>query len=172
MHSGGGFNIEAQQPTRTLEMIYTPSSGGNVLFANGSAIFEWSTNGTINKNGIASIYVNGKNVSTETNVFNYFTVSYPHHVVIVLNQNTSGILKINQNLDGTSYGLDSKYNNIAIYPSALSSSQIVKHYDYYIGNWSNDSNQDNLTISESVSGNNGTAYSLYSIELSGSNITI
>ena len=172
MHSSGGFNIESSVTSRTLEMIYTPGSGTNVLFANGSKIFEWSANGTVTKNGISSIYVNGQNVTSQTNCFNYFTVGLPHHVVIVLSTSTSGLIKINQNVAGTSYGLGSKYNNIAIYQNELTEAQILRHYNYYIGNWSNVIGQEVLSIQESASGNDLTAYSVYSIELAGSNITI
>lgn len=172
MHSSGGFNIESSVTSRTLEMIYTPGSGTNVLFANGSKIFEWSANGTVTKNGISSIYVNGQNVTSQTNCFNYFTVGLPHHVVIVLSTSTSGLIKINQNVAGTSYGLGSKYNNIAIYQNELTEAQILRHYNYYIGNWSSTIGQEVLSIQESASGNDLTAYSVYSIELSGSNITI
>ena len=172
MHSSGGFNVESSVTSRTLEMIYTPGSGTNVLFANGSKIFEWSANGTVTKNGISSIYVNGQNVTSQTNCFNYFTVGLPHHVVIVLSTSTSGLIKINQNVAGTSYGLGSKYNNIAIYQNELTEAQILRHYNYYIGNWSNVIGQEVLSIQESASGNDLTAYSVYSIELAGSNITI
>jgi Concanavalin A-like lectin/glucanases superfamily len=172
MHSSGGFNIESSVTSRTLEMIYTPGSGTNVLFANGSKIFQWSTDGTITKSGISNIYVNGQNVTSQTNCFNYFTVGLPHHVVIVLSTSTSGLIKINQNVAGTSYGLGSKYNNIAIYQNELTEAQILRHYNYYIGNWSNAIGQEVLSIQESASGNDLTAYSVYSIELAGSNITI
>ena len=73
---------------------------------------------------------------------------------------------------GTSYGLGSKYNNIAIYQNELTEAQILRHYNYYIGNWSNVIGQEVLSIQESASGNDLTAYSVYSIELAGSNITI
>jgi hypothetical protein len=172
MHDSGGFNIDAASPTRTIEMIYTPGSGKNVLFANGSKIFEWSATGVINKNGISSIYVNGQDVTSQTNSLNYFTIGYPHHVVLVLSNNTSGVIKINQNIDGSSYGSGSYYNNIAIYPTELTPVQILKHYSYYIGNWSNAVASETLSVSESASGNDSLAYSIYSIELAGSNITI
>ena len=172
MHNSGGFNIETASPARTIEMIYTPGSGKNVLFANESKIFEWSANGTINKNGISGIYVNGINVTSETNCLNYLTNGYPHHVVLVLSSNTNGLIKINQNVDGTSYGTGSYYNNIAVYPTALSASQILNHYNYYIGNWSNLLASETMSLEESTSGNDSLAYSIYSIELAGSNITI
>jgi hypothetical protein len=127
MHSTGGFNIESSRVSKTIEMIYTPASGKNVLFANGSKIFEWSIDGTINKNGIAAIYVNGQDVTSQTNCSSYFTVGFPHHVVIVLSSSTSGLIKINQNVSGNSYGVGSKYNNIAIYENELSVSQISNH---------------------------------------------
>jgi hypothetical protein len=172
MHDSGGFNIEAASPTRTIEIIYTPGSGKNILFANQSKIFEWSANGAINKNGITAIYVNGLNVTSETNSLNYLTEGYPHHIVLVLSSNTSGLIKVNQNIDGTSYGTGSYYNNIAIYPTELSASQILNHYNYYIGNWSNLLASETMSLEESTSGNDSLAYSIYSIELAGSNITI
>lgn len=172
MHDSGGFNIESSTPTRTIEMIYTPGLGKNVLIANGSKIFEWSANGTVNKNGISSIYVNGHDVTSQTDCLSYFTVGYPHHVLIVLDSDTSGLIKINQNVAGTSYGTGSYYNNIAIYPTALTEAQILNHYNYYIGNWSRLLASESITIQESASGNDSLAYSIYSIELAGSNITI
>jgi hypothetical protein len=172
MHDSGGFNIEAASPTRTIEIIYTPGSGKNILFANQSKIFEWSANGAINKNGITAIYVNGVNVTSETNSLNYLTEGYPHHIILVLSSNTSGLIKVNQNIDGTSYGTGSYYNNIAIYPTELSASQILNHYNYYIGNWSNLLASETMSLEESTSGNDSLAYSIYSIELAGSNITI
>jgi hypothetical protein len=172
MHNGGGFNIEASTTSKTIEMIYTPGAGKNVLFSNGSKIFEWSSNGTVNSNEISNIYVNGKNVTLQTNCSNYFTVGFPHHVVLTLPSPTSGLIKINQNVAGTSYGDGSKYNNIALYPNELTESQIINHYNYYIGNWSNLLGSETLSISESASGNDSLPYSIYSIELAGSNITI
>lgn len=172
MHDVGGFNIEASSPSRSIEMIYTPGSGKNVLFANESKIFEWSANGLVNKNGISAVYVNGKDVTSQTNCSSYFTVGFPHHVVLVLSSNTSGLIKINQNIAGTSYGQGSSYKNIALYTTPLTLGQIYNHYNYYIGNWSNMVGSESVSIAESTSGNDSLAYSVYSIELSGSNITI
>jgi len=172
MHEAGGFNIESSISASTVEMIYTPGAGKNVLISNGSMIFEWSSTGNINKSGISSIYVNGINVTSQTNCFNYFTVGYPHHVVITLPAQTEGLIKVNQNLDGTSYGSGSSYNNIALYPTQLTEYQIFNHYDYYIGNWSNTVADEEVSLTEFDSGSDLTPYSIYSIELSGSNITI
>lgn len=172
MHDIGGFSVDSTVATRSIEMIYTPGSGRNVLFSNGSKIFEWSPDGTINKSGVSEIYVNGQNVTSQTNVSNYFTVGFPHHIVITLSSATSGIIKINQNIGGTVYGVGSKYNNIAIYPSVLTSGQILRHYNYYIGNWSNSVGSEQLSIAESTLGNDLTPYSVYSIEFASSNIVI
>lgn len=172
MHDTGGFNIDTTMAVKTIEMIYTPGSGKNVLFANGSKILEWSSNGTINKSGISSIYVNGIDVTSQTNCSSYFTVGYPHHVIVTTTSPTSGEIKVNQNIDGTSYGAGSSYNNIAIYPEELTQTQIINHYNYYIGNWSNVVATEDLSLVEFDAGNDLTPYSIYSIELSGSNITI
>jgi hypothetical protein len=170
MHETGGFNIESSMAVRTLEMIYTPGNGENILFYNGSKIFKWSSSGVISKSGISNIYVNGVDVTSQTNCFNYFTPGYPHHVVVTLPSATDGLIKINT--DGDSYGTGSLYNNIAIYPTQLAQSQIINHYNYYIGNWSNLVASEQLSLIEFDEGNDLTPYSVYSIELAGSNITI
>lgn len=172
MHDGGGFNIESSVQTKTIEMIYMPGPGKNTLFSNGSKIFEWSSNGTINMSGVSRIYVNGINVTSQTNCSNYFTVGYPHHIVITMPEPTNGLIKINQNIDGTSYGTGSSYNNIALYPEEFTQAQIINHYNYYIGNWSNTVAFDNISLVEFADGSDSTPYSIYSIELAGSNITI
>ena len=84
MLDGGGINLDSANPYRTVEMIFTPVGGQNVLFSSNTKIFEWNSAGLINKSGISAIYINGVDHTSSTNISSFLTNGMPHHVVLVL----------------------------------------------------------------------------------------
>jgi hypothetical protein len=164
MYDGHGFSINAELSTKTIEMIYTPSAGENVLFSSPLAKYEWSTGGAVTKSGISEIYVNGVDRYSESNINDFLAEGLPHHIVIVLSSQESSGIKINQNQNDTKSGVGHLYSNIALYGYELLEHQIIKHYQLYTDNIVNLINDTSFSISESTTGNDSTAFVVFSVQ--------
>ena len=112
MNNGGGFDANINSKVRTIELIYTPGKEENILFKSQNSLFKWNQLGAITKNGISGIYVNGIDVTNETNVFNYFSPDIPHYVAITLLEDIETVIQFNY--DGVSYGLGSTFSNLSL----------------------------------------------------------
>jgi hypothetical protein len=163
MYDGHGFSLNNVPAIKAVELIFTPASGQNVLVSGSSKIYEWATNGAISKTAVSSIYVNGINRTSETNVSDFMSVGFPHHVVINFTSAATN-LKFNQNQTDSKSGLGNMYNNLAVYEDNLIASQILQHYLLYTGNISNSINDTSMTISEGSTGNDLTSFTLTSVE--------
>jgi len=134
--AGAGFNIPVTDSVSTIEMFFTPSDlTANTLLdvaSTGSytaSRYSWTTGGTITKTNIFKIYVNGVDKTSQTNISNVFLADNLHHVVLVLTQPCSGILKFNYSGSG---GPSSLYKNIALYDYQMSEALATEHYGSYI----------------------------------------
>jgi hypothetical protein len=163
MYNGHGFSLNSVPPVSCLELIFTPQYDQNVLFSGASKKYEWNSAGTVTKTGIASIYVNGIDRTSETNVWNFLVVDTPHHIVINLTSPDTNI-KFNQNQNDSKSGLGHMYNNVALYETSLSSNRISNHYLLYTGNTVNQINDTSFSISESSLGDDSTAFFITSVE--------
>jgi len=170
MYNGGGFNLESSNSFRTIEMIFTPVSGQNVLFSSNTKIFEWDSAGLINKSGVSGFYVNGVDHTASTNISSFLTTNMPHHIVIVLSTAATSNIRFNYNQNGTKSGGNNLYSNIALYPDALTSSQATTHYQLYTHQYVVSVSDTGVEISESSLGNDGTAYLINNTEYQSSNI--
>jgi hypothetical protein len=170
MLDGHGFNIDSLNSFRSIEMIFTPVHGKNVLFSSNSKNFSWDNSGEITKSGVSAIYVNGVDYTSSTNISSFFTDNVPHHVVLVLSSAATSNIKFNTSQDGTNYGGANVYSNIALYPTALTSTQILTHYQLYTRKYSIYVSDTAMTISEAGTGNDGTAYLINNSEYQSANI--
>lgn len=173
MYSGGGFKLDSSTPTRSIELIFTPSVSGslqNVLFSSNSKIFEWSSAGVINKSGISGIYVNGVDHSSAINVSSFLTRGMPHHIILVLSTSATSNIRFNYNQNGSVSGGNNLYSNIAIYPDPLSSAQATNHYQLYTHQYVLEVSDTSFSISESDLGNDGTAYLINNTEYQSASI--
>lgn len=164
MYEGHGFSLQDGIDVKSIEVIFTPSTGQNVLFSSPSKIYEWDGLGVINKNGISSIYVNGINRTDALNIYEFLSIGIPHHIIINLSSIASSGIKFNQNQGDTKSGLGHMYNNLAVYKDTLNQYNISRHYSLYMGSLSNLIDDTSLTIQEGTSGNNSTAFVLVSIQ--------
>jgi len=129
--STGGFKIASTESISSVEMLYTPSAlTASTLLNNTSANYSWNSSGVISKTNIASIYVNGINKTSETSVANIFQADRIYHIIMTFTTGISGDIKFNYNVSG---GPSNQFNNIALYPSQLTTTQISNHYSDYIG---------------------------------------
>lgn len=163
MYNGHGFSLNNIPEIKSVEMIFTPAAGQNVLVSGSSKIYEWSVDGTISKTAISSIYVNGINRTSQTNVFDFMSIGFPHHVVINFTSAATNI-KFNQNQTDSKSGIGSMYNNLAVYEDNLKASQIAQHYLLYTGNITNSINDTLIAISEASTGNDSTSVTLTSVD--------
>jgi len=134
--SGAGFNIPVKDSVSTVEMFFTPSAlTANTLFDSASegpytaSRYSWTNGGTITKTNISKIYVNGVDRTSQTNISNVLLADNLHHIVLVLTQPASGVLKFNYAGAG---GPSSLYKNVAIYNYQMSEAIAVEHYGSYI----------------------------------------
>jgi hypothetical protein len=156
MYDGHGFYIDTDRTTQTIEMFFTPDGTSNVLFSSDNAFFKWDESGTVSKNGINSIYINGTDRTSATNIFDFILSDVCHHISITTNSPSSSI-KFNQNQSGTEYGLNNLYSNIAIYEDQFTENEILENYNLYCSNNVSVVIEPGLTISEDASGNDNTA---------------
>lgn len=152
--AGAGFNIPVTDSVSTIEMFFTPSDlTANTLFdvaADGAytaSRYSWTTGGTITKTNISKIYVNGVDRTSQTNISNVFLADNLHHIVLVLTQPCSGILKFNYAGAG---GPSSLYKNIAIYDYQMSEALILEHYGSYIARPNVSVSDTSITLTESA----------------------
>ena len=152
--AGAGFNIPVKDPVSTIEMFFTPSD------LTASAIFDvpsegpytasrysWTNGGTITKTNISKIYVNGVDRTSQTNISNVFLADNLHHVVLVLTQPCSGVLKFNYTGSG---GPSSLYKNIAIYDYQMSEALATEHYGSYISRPNVSVSDTSMTLTDSA----------------------
>lgn len=152
--AGAGFNIPVVDPVSTIEMFFTPSDlTTNTLFdvaADGSytaSRYSWTNGGTITKTNISKIYVNGVDRTSQTNISNVFLADNLHHVVLVLSQPCSGILKFNYSGVG---GPSNLYKNIAIYDYPMSQTLVTEHYGSYVSRPNASISDTSMTLTESA----------------------
>jgi hypothetical protein len=134
--AGAGFNIPVTDSVSTIEMFFTPSDlMASTLFdvaADGAytaSRYSWTNGGTITKTNISKIYVNGVDRTSQTNISNVFLADNLHHIVLVLTQTCSGVLKFNYSGAG---GPSNLYKNVAIYDYQMSEALVLEHYGSYI----------------------------------------
>lgn len=170
MLEDGGINLDSVNPYRTVEVIFTPTGGENVLFSSNTKIFEWNTAGVINKSGISAVYVNGVDHTSSTNVSSFLTNGAPHHIILVLNSQATSNTRFNYNQDGSKSGGSNSYSNIAIYPDALTSLQAEVHYKLYTKQYVVSIADTSFSVSESDQGNDQTAYLINNTEYQSASI--
>ena len=170
MYNGGGIDIDSTNSYRSVELVFTPVSGENVLFSSNTKIFEWNNSGVITKSGISAVYVNGVDHTASTNISSFLTTGMPHHIVLILSTAATSNIRFNYNQTNTKSGGANTYSNIALYPDVLSSQQATTHYQLYTHQYVVSVSDPGLTISESSTGNDGTAYLINDTEYQSSNI--
>lgn len=132
--NGTGFDLNTDQSIKSVELFLTPySSAANTLLYSGDGTvtrMAWNGSGALSKANIASIYINGQDRSSITNIASYLTSNEPTHIVLEFTQAISGKIQFNYELSG---GASNLYKNIAIYESILGPTKALEHYNLYIG---------------------------------------
>jgi len=135
--AGSGFNLSATDNVHAIEMLFTPSTtGSNTLIyipASGSVPetkYAWNGSGAVSKANILSIFVNGVDRTSATNISTFLNEEELHHIVISLSAPINGDIQFNYLVSG---GPTCLYNNIAIYPEDITQAIVTKHYDLYLG---------------------------------------
>jgi hypothetical protein len=125
-----GFDIDLLEDYQTIELFYTRLSEGEngLLLSADGVVCSWDSAGAINYSGIDSIWVNGVNKSSESDVNNVFKLNQLSHVIIVLDAALNGIISFNNTTMGDTKGL---YQNITFYPSIFDSTMVTAHYNLY-----------------------------------------
>lgn len=162
MNNGGGFDASLSSEFSSIELIYTPGESSNILFSEGQSVLKWSADGTVTMSGIDYLNVNGVDVTNESNAFSYLVPGYPHYVFISLSAPSQNVIKFNY--DDTGFGTGSVFSNIAVYPEPLTEESVLKHFNMYIGSSPDPIDAGFTQVSESIAGNDETAYSIYDID--------
>jgi hypothetical protein len=163
MYKGHGFSLNSLPAVSCLELIFTPQYNQNVLFSGSSKKYEWDNAGAITKTGISSIYVNGIDRTSATNIWNFLVVDTPHHIVINFTSPDTSI-KLNQNQNDSKSGLGHMYNNVAVYESSLTVNTILNHYLLYTGNTVNQIDDTSFSLIESSFGDDSTPFFITVVE--------
>lgn len=130
-----GFPINTLMSVQTIEMFFTPVSlSANYLFYNDSAYYSWNGSGAITKSGVSGVYINGVDRTSATNISSFIKSGEIYHIVIVLSSSISTQIWFNVKVTNGTWsnsGPRNLYKNIAIYPSAFSSTLALDHYELY-----------------------------------------
>lgn len=147
-----GFYINANIPVQTIEFFYTPDDLTNSGLINSTATngyaasnYSWNNAGAISKTNIHSIYVNGVNKTSATSVSDVFIADDLHHVVITYTNAISGAIRASYSLIGTVRAL---IQNLAIYETQFTSTQILNHYNLYLSKSSSVAQDSTITLTE------------------------
>ena len=126
-----GFFLNSSKSIQAIEFFYTPSQqadSGLIYEESSSTNYEWHTSGSVSKDNIDFIAVNGVDCTSETSAYNIFKSNNLHHVFIRFSEPISGQIKFL----GSSYGCpESIIQNIAIYESDLDLSDAVSNFNLY-----------------------------------------
>ena len=132
-----GFYINANIPVKTIEFFYTPddltNSGLITSISNNgydASNVSWNGVGAMSKTNVNSLYVNGVNKTSVSNVSDIFTAGDLHHVAITYSEPISGPIKFNYSLGGS---VGCLIQNIGIYENQFTGTQILNHYNLYLG---------------------------------------
>jgi hypothetical protein len=117
-----GFAVNTSNDVYSVEMIYSPESSSASSIVEG---LSWSENGTLTKNGISAIYINGDDRTDSSNFIQLFPELEISHVVIVFDDPITGAIKFNEN------GSQALYQNIALYTYEISQPMALEHFDLY-----------------------------------------
>jgi hypothetical protein len=133
------FYIDTAKDIKSLEMILSPKSlSSGYLFYNKTGSTEsyisWAADGTISKNNITGLFINGQDLSSVSNISSYLYLEDPNYILIKTTSSMTGQIWLNGKQDGGNRdGVldDNMYQNIAIYESDLIDHQL--HYELYTG---------------------------------------
>jgi hypothetical protein len=92
--------------------------------------YFWDNSGTVTQENILSIYVNGIDKTTETNIEDVLNLKDINHVVINLVEPIKGKSTMHYSPNGSNAAV---YQNITLYKEDLSEEDIIKHYELYTG---------------------------------------
>lgn len=124
--ANGSFKISADN-IRTIEFFFTPTATtATTLISAPGLTLSWNASGTISKTGIDEFYVNGVSKTSTSSVSSVFAPGMLYLVTVVSALPMSGDIIFN--LSGPS----NSYNNIALYNSNLSISEIIDNFNFYI----------------------------------------
>ena len=135
--AGAGFDLNASSNVHAVEMIFTPSTlEANTLIylpANGSipqTKYAWNGSGTVSKANVLSIFVNGIDRTSATNISSFLVEEEPNYIVVNFTTPIYGSIQFNYLSSG---GPTCLYNNIAVYGKDITQLIINNHYNLYIG---------------------------------------
>ena len=141
-----GFYINPNIPVKTIEFFYTPDSlGKSGLITSTGSTYEWDLSGAITKTNINSIYVNGVNKTSKTDITEVFNIGELHYVVITYTNAISEAIKFNYSGD---ISVGCLIQNLAIYQDQFTSNQILEHYDLYLSKASAIAEDSTITLTE------------------------
>lgn len=151
---GAGFFIDTVNEVFNIEMFVTPKSlSSGYLFYNKTDGVEyslsWEPNGDLIKSNISNLYINGQDISSQTNIYSYIEIDEPNYILIKLSDSISGKIWINTKSENNvrSGSLD---NNIYKYISIYEEEEIdhTIHYNTYIGRHYGEVLDSGFTVSE------------------------
>lgn len=144
--STGGFKINCDENINSVEFFYRPSATtASTLINNTSANLSWNSSGVLSKTNISTVYVNGEDLSSATNVSSLFSAGEIYHVIIKFTSSITGDIKFNYNTSG---GPSNRFNNIALYKKSLTTTEILRHYSDYISRPTLTSSDGSMTLTE------------------------
>ncbi len=138
-----GFSISTNSLIKSIEFFYTPyyitPPGTSITLPTSlinaeesgdgdAADYSWDNNFLISKTNIQSIYINGQNKTSETNMQNIFTPGSLYHVVISFTNAITGPLIFNRGQESGSQGV---YQYLSLYTDSLDLNKINNHYRLY-----------------------------------------
>lgn len=153
--SNMSFLYPATNPVGSVEFFYTrystdPSGFLYVQSYSGypETIYSWDSSGAVSSANISAIYINGIDRTSATNISSILLENEIYHIVIIFASPANGMFKFN-NTKTTNLSSVALYQNISVYPDALTSSQALEHYQVYTSRPYSSVEDNDITVSES-----------------------
>lgn len=150
-----GFSLNTDKDVKSIEMFFTPIdlSANYLLYSKidtGNVSYSWNSSGVISKSNISSVYVNGINRTSSTNISSFLTVGEPHHIVITSGTTCTEKVWFNIKSDSgvwSNNGPRNLYKNITVYEDDISS-KATEHYNLYTSKASCNIQDSSFTLTE------------------------
>jgi len=149
------FLYPSATPFNSIEFFYTRHSSdpsGFFYIQNygqyAETMYSWDSSGAVSSSNIDAIYINGIDRTASSNIASILLVGEIYHIVIIFSGPANGMVKFS-NKKTTNSSCKALYQNIAIYPDALTPSQAIQHYELYTSRPLGSVEDNDITITES-----------------------
>jgi len=144
-----GFNINTNNSIKSIELFYIPENlgQGSLIWDSDITKFRWNSAGIISKTNISSIYINGQDFTSGTDINNAIIPKYLNHIIINLGTGISGQIAFNY-LGSSVPCTGATYQYITLYQEPLDYNKALNHYNLYTSKLKYSTSSASISVTE------------------------